>query len=142
MISEPAPEDAWVEPPNGFAATRSGVDPDAGLVHSAEDGAMSYAIVWSENDERPYTGRLELTSAAVALTGYRAGAPEARRQLSLEDLEAAYLERGARAKLPWEPALVLVTRDGDRVAIGSLEGLGALHELADAVACGRGKAVA
>ena len=101
---------------------------------------MGYAIMWSENDERSYAGRLELTSAAVALTGSRAGAPEARRELNFVDLAAAYLERSARVRLPCEPALVLVTREGNRVAIGSLEGLGALHELADAVASGRGSA--
>ena len=100
---------------------------------------MSYAIVWRENNQPSYTGRLELTSAAVALIGIRSGSQQARRQFKLEDLTGAYLERSLRPKLEWVPALVLVTRKGDQVAIGSLEGLGALHELADAVASARGK---
>lgn len=101
---------------------------------------MSYAIVWSENDEPGYAGRLELTPTAVLLSGTRATPPKARRELCYHDLTAVYLERRAPAKRPWEPALVLVTREGDRVAIGSLDGLGALHELADYVAGARGKA--
>ena len=49
------------------------------------------------------------------------------------DLDNVYLERCAPARNTWEPALVLITHSGDRIAIGSLEGLGALHEFAESL---------
>jgi len=103
-----------------------------------DHGAMSYAIVWSENDQPEHAGRLDLTGSGVLLWGNGLGPAEARRELRYDELMEVYLERSSPAKLPWEPALVLVTREADRVAIGSLEGLGALHELAERVAFSRG----
>ena len=84
---------------------------------------MSYAIVWNENDGPRHTGRLDLTAAAVVLTGTGAGAL-ALRELTYRDLTTAHLERAAQVELPSEPALVLGTQEGDRVVIGSLEGIG------------------
>ena len=103
---------------------------------------MSHAIVWSENDEPVFAGRLDVTPSAVVLSGTAKGRPEAHREVPFGDLAAAFLERCAPAAAVTEPALVLVTRDGDRVAIGSLEGPGALHELSDEVAWARGQAAA
>ena len=98
---------------------------------------MSYAIVWTENDGLlRFTGRLDLTAAAVVLTGSGAGA-SAPRGLEYGDLKTAHLERSTRVELPSEPALVLGTQEGDRVVIRSLEGVGALHELADELASAR-----
>jgi hypothetical protein len=99
---------------------------------------MSYAVVWSENNQPEHAGRLDLTGSGVLLSGNGLGPTEVRRELRFDDLMEVYLERCSPAKLPWEPALVLVTEDSDRIAIGSLEGLGALHELADRVATSRG----
>ena len=107
-----------------------------------DHGDMSHAIVWSENDQPAYAGRVEVTPRAVVLSGRGEGRPEAHREVRFGDLVASFLERRVPAAQVCEPALVLVTRDGDRVAIGSLEGLGALHELADEVACARGQAAA
>jgi hypothetical protein len=97
---------------------------------------MSYAIVWTENDGMRLTGRLDLTAGAVVLTGTGDGA-SARRELRYGDLETAQLERSVQVELPSEPALVLGTQEGDRIIIGSLEGVGALHELADELASAR-----
>jgi hypothetical protein len=99
---------------------------------------MSYAIVWNENDGPTHRGRLDLTTAAVVLTGTGAGA-SALRELTYRDLTTAHLERAVQVELPSEPALVLATMEGDRVVIGSLEGIGALHELADEVASARAR---
>ena len=97
---------------------------------------MSYAIVWTENGGLRLTGRLDLTADAVVLTGTRAGAP-ALRELRYGDLTTAHLERSTQVELVPGTALILGTHDGDRVVIGSLEGVGALHELGDELASAR-----
>lgn len=101
---------------------------------------MSYAIVWSDNGGTKFSGRLDLTSAAVVLTGTGAGAAGVIREVSYSDLTGARVERCGLVELPPEPALVLGTRDGERLVIGTLEGVGALYELADDLAVARGKA--
>jgi hypothetical protein len=97
---------------------------------------MSYAIVWTENDGPRYTGRLDVTVDALVLTATGPGAL-ALSELRYRDLTTAHLDRAAQAELPSEPALVLGTQQRDRVVIGSLEGVGALHELADELALAR-----
>lgn len=101
---------------------------------------MTYAVRWSENDGPEFAGRLALDPGGVALSGTAAGRPVAHVGLAYADLVEVYLERSAPPKHTWEPSLVLVTREGGEVAIGSLQGLGALHELAEQVATARGKA--
>jgi len=90
---------------------------------------MSYAVIWSANEQPDCTGGLVLTSDEIRLSG-----ADACCALRYDDLVDVYIERSAPAKHSWEPALVLVTCDGERVAVGCLEGLGALHELAERVA--------
>jgi hypothetical protein len=87
---------------------------------------MTYAVRWCENGGPAFTGGLLLTERGLELTG----AAE-RRGVGYGDLSELYLERSQG------PALVLVTNEGDRLAIGSLQGLGVLHELADRVATAR-----
>lgn len=99
---------------------------------------MSYAIVWTENDGIRLTGRLDLTAAAVVFTGAGAGGSE-RREFRYRDLKTAQLERTTHVELPSEPSLVLGTQEGQRIVIGSLEGIGALHELADGLVSARDK---
>jgi hypothetical protein len=88
---------------------------------------MTYAVRWRENGGLAFTGGLLLTDGGLELTGTLS-----RRGVGYGDLSELYFDRTPDA------ALVLVTNRGDRLAIGSLEGLGALHELADRVAAARG----
>jgi hypothetical protein len=88
---------------------------------------MTYAVRWRENGGPAFTGGLLLSDGGVELT-----ATAMRRGVGYGDLSELYFDRTPDA------ALVLVTNQGDRLAIGSLEGLGALHELADRVAAARG----
>jgi len=92
---------------------------------------MTYAVRWRENDGPEFAGGLAFERGGLELSGTAAGRPTAHRELHYGDVRELYLDR------LHVPALVLVMRDGDRVAIGSLQGLGALHELADRVAAGR-----
>jgi hypothetical protein len=113
----------------GFPVVKGRDLPDAPTPPMLEHGAMTYAVIWSANDEPDRTGGLELTEEEIKLSG-----ADATRALRYEDLSSLHIERSAPARHPWEPTLVLVTRKGDRVAVGSLEGPGALHELAERVA--------
>ena len=90
---------------------------------------MSNAIVWSENDRREYAGRLELTGDGLCLAGSGGGQAREPLELPFDDLVDIFVERCSPAKHPWEPALVLVTREGDRLAIGSVGG-GSVYDLA------------
>ena len=104
---------------------------------------MSHAVVWTESNLR-FAGRLELTTEAVVLTGTAFSMAETVRELRYRDLVTVQIERRAPADLTAEPELVLLTCDGTRIAIRSLEGPGALHELTDEVgwACERSRHVA
>jgi hypothetical protein len=98
---------------------------------------MSYAVLWSENDGPEAAGRLSVEPGGVALSGVAGGRPAAC-TVQFAELADVYLERTAPPRHGWRPSLVLVTRRGDHVEIGSLQGLGALHDLAEEVASHRG----
>jgi hypothetical protein len=113
-------------------------DPDALLPSAADHREMTYAVVWRENEGSDYSGRLELGRDGVELWGWKPGRRRTHLELRYEDLATLSLER-ARALRTTQPMLVLETRDRSRIEIVSLEGLGALHELAEQVAGARGK---
>jgi hypothetical protein len=96
---------------------------------------MTYAVLWSENGGPEFAGRLSLDPVGVALSGRAASC-----DVAFADLADVYLERTEPRRHTWRPSLVLVTRSGDHVEIGSLQGLGALHELTDEVVSRRGYA--
>ena len=99
---------------------------------------MTYAVLWSENDGPEFAGRLSMGPAGVALFGTAEGRPPATCDVQFAEIADLYLERTAPPRHSWRPSLVLVTTRGDRLEIGSLQGLGALHELAEEVAGHRG----
>jgi hypothetical protein len=99
---------------------------------------MTYAVVWRENEGSDYSGRLELAGDGVVLSGSKAGWRHAERELRYADLTELSLERAA-ANHVTQPMLVLKTKGEDRIEIVSLDGLGALHELAERVEGARGK---
>jgi hypothetical protein len=89
---------------------------------------MTYAVLWSENGGPEFAGRLSLEPRGVALSGTAASC-----DVAFADLTDVYLERSVPQRHTRRPLLVLVTRAGGQVEIGSLQGLGALHELTDEV---------
>jgi hypothetical protein len=111
-----------------FPATRSRDHPEVVRSWAADHGPMSYAIIWVDEGGKKSSGRLDLSPTAVVLTGTGAGAI---RELAYDELTGARVERSAQLELPAEPALVLELHDGETLVIGSLEGIGALYELAD-----------
>jgi hypothetical protein len=111
------------------------LSPDSIVEINANNVLMTYAVVVSEDDGPEHVGRLEFERDCLRLS---AGSP-----VRYDDLRDVYVERrsgGSTAQS--RPTLVLITRQGERLRIGSLEGLGALHELAGKVAEARGKAAA
>jgi hypothetical protein len=94
---------------------------------------MTYAVVWRENGGEAYAGRLSLDRDCVVLSGTAPGARESTRRLRCEELADVRLERRDG------PLLVLLGPVGSRIEVTSLEGPGALHELAEWIAVARGK---
>jgi len=91
---------------------------------------MAYAVVVSANGGPAKAGRLDLEPEAFSFSDGR--------RVRYADLLDIYLERRSNAP----PALVLQPRTGDRLQLVSLEGLGALHELAEELFDARGKTAA
>lgn len=88
---------------------------------------VTYAVVVSSETVPETAGRLDLEADSLS---FPVG-----RHLRYADLRDIYFER--RSSGP--PTLVLQSRSGDRLRIESLEGLGALHELAEELVEARGK---
>jgi hypothetical protein len=84
----------------------------------------------SADDGPGQAGRLDLETDSLSFSGGS--------RVRYADLGDIYLER--RSTGP--PALVLNSRAGDHLRIASLEGLGALHELAEQLVEARGKTAA
>lgn len=83
---------------------------------------MTYAVVMSADDGPEQAGRLELTPDCIRFSdGTR---------VRYSDLGDVYVERRAGSSMSSRPALIVISRQGERRRIASLEGLGALHELA------------
>ena len=103
---------------------------------------MTYAVVWRENEGAGYSGRLELWTDRIVLSGSNAESRRAERELPYDHLVALSLERRSSGRGTTQAMLVLWTRDERRIEIASLDGLGALRELAEHVESARGKAAA
>ena len=94
---------------------------------------MTYAVVVSEDDGPEHIGRLEFERDWLRLVGGST--------VRYDDLRDVFVERrSGGSSTACRPTLVLVSQHGERLRIGSLEGLGMLHELAERVAEARGKA--
>jgi hypothetical protein len=101
---------------------------------------MTYAVRWNENDGPDHVGGLTLEQESLSLFDAGDGTGEPAVRVHGEELADIYLERHAGGSAGGRPSLVLVTHGGRRLQIASLEGLGALHELAEQLSAARGKA--
>jgi hypothetical protein len=84
----------------------------------------SYAVVWSDNGAVD-PGRLDLLRHSFELHGRRR-----RISVPFTEVVGASIARKARDRLHGLPVLELTRRTGPLLRIASLEGAGALHELA------------
>jgi hypothetical protein len=98
---------------------------------------MSYAVVWKERGQPEVPGRLDLADGCLILSG-RASHGEAReRHFPLTDVAGVHFERRLDSVTGRGRLLVVESTDGSRVELTSLEGQGALHELADEISAER-----
>ena len=95
----------------------------------------SYAVVWSDGDA-VVSGRLEPRADRFELRGR-----DARLSIPFAGLSGASIARRNPDRLRGLPVLALRRRDATTLRIASLEGAGALHEIAHHVE-GAGLAVA
>lgn len=84
----------------------------------------SYSVIW-ECSTGFEVGRLELQPHGIAFQG-----PDRQHTIFFEDIETVHVGRSPAERLAGKPSLVLERRTGGPVRIGSLDGLGALNELA------------
>ena len=87
--------------------------------------AQTYPVVW-ELDGETYTGGLELRQGRVTLTGVD-------RVLSFcaGSVEHADIEREPSDRIRGLPVIRIVLREGERLRIASIGGLGSLNEIAE-----------
>jgi hypothetical protein len=91
---------------------------------------MTYAVVLSTDGEPGKAGRLDLDPKSFSFSDGR--------RVRYADLTAIYLERAPGKP----PSLVVQPRSGDLLRFVSLEGVGALHELAEHIYEGRERVAA
>jgi hypothetical protein len=99
---------------------------------------MSYVVVWSENGGPLHAGRLDLARSSVLLKGSAQDIRRCREEVAYDELGDVRVERARERRLGGRPTLVLERRNGSRLRVASVEGGGALHELAHLLrlACG------
>ncbi len=88
-------------------------------------GARKYAVLWAVGDGDLQSGRLEVLPDRVELSSR--DAPLA---VAYDDVREASIGRGSGDRLRGLPALALDRGSGARLLISSLEGTGALYEIA------------
>lgn len=91
-----------------------------------ERSARQYAVLWSASGGAE-SGRLEVHLDRFELSGKKV------LSVPFDDVADAHIARGAGDRLSGLPVLSLRRRDGEGVRIASLEGTGALYEIAGLV---------
>jgi hypothetical protein len=102
-----------------------GREPDGGGRSREEHPRMtSYSVLWDDSTDSE-AGRLELQPHGIRFEGVAHT-----HMLFFEDIESVHVGRAPAERLAGKPSLVLARHAGRPVRIGSLDGLGALNELA------------
>ncbi len=107
---------------------------DDGCGSPGDHAAMSsYAVLWSEPSRDVEVGKLELEPGSLRFEGSRG--PRGRRihRVYYDDIDGIRIAHTAWERLRGRPALVLDLADGGPLRIGSVDGVGTVSELADAL---------
>ncbi len=91
----------------------------------------TYAVIWSDAGELFAVGKLELEPAALRFEGSTGTHAPYIHRIQYAQVASLRIERGGRERLRGKPTLVLELSDGRRLRIGSVDGPGALTELAE-----------
>lgn len=98
----------------------------------------TYAVVWAEGDQPTRVGRLDLRSDGFRLTGDSRGG-EADRVVRASEIVAVRVGHQASDRLREMKTVIVTRRVGGPVAIASVDGLGAVIEIAELLSeLGRG----
>ena len=85
----------------------------------------SYAVVWTDDVDGVRAGKLELRAECLRLDGAE------ERRVPYRDVEAVHVGRRLSERIRGRPSLVLDLAGGRRLRVGSVGGVGTLHELAE-----------
>lgn len=91
----------------------------------------SYAVLWSEPQQPIRAGKLELEPTGLRLEGSLGTRGAEVQRVFYEDIEGVHVGRDRKERLSGRPALVLDLAVGGPLLIGSIQGFGILHELAE-----------
>jgi hypothetical protein len=89
----------------------------------------TYAIVWVDGDPVRRSGTLRVDRGAVRLDGGAPGGRGTVQTIRAGDIVEVSLAREPAERLNENPTIVLTLADGERLRLGSMEGLGAVREL-------------
>jgi hypothetical protein len=98
---------------------------------------MSYGVLWSENGEPAYAGKLEVSRDRLVLEGSGRGRRE-HEELRPEEIEGVRVGRSKADRLGGRAVLVLERKSGEDVRVAPIGAVGVLHELLDVVDGWRG----
>lgn len=93
----------------------------------------SYAVVWREGDGPFYVGKLEVGAEGVRLSG-SAGGRRTRLVVTPASITAVDVQHPGAGLLGDMRTVTIARRHAERVAIGALNGIGVVFEIADVVA--------
>jgi hypothetical protein len=99
---------------------------------------MSYGVLWSENGEPAYVGKLEVGPDRLLLEG-SVGGRTAHAEVLPEEIAGVRVGRSTNDRLGGRSVLVLERRHGHEVRIAPIGAVGVLHEMLDVVNGLRGK---
>jgi hypothetical protein len=91
---------------------------------------VSLPVVWTEDGNPAYPGRLELTGRHLRLIGGSRDAEDVR-ELELREIAATRLGRTAEERIGGRLTLVVELLNGGSIRIAGFERPGAMRELAD-----------
>jgi hypothetical protein len=86
----------------------------------------SYAALWRDGEGPVRAGKLELDLYGFVLEG-----STGTHRVDYEDISAVRVGRGTADRIVGQPVLVLDLAVGGPLAVGSIDGPGTLHELAE-----------
>jgi hypothetical protein len=93
----------------------------------------SYAVTWREGKLPTYTGKLELGPTWLRFEGGATNGRSAVEMIRHRDIASVWIERGREDRVRGRPVLLLERRSGGVIRIASVNGLGAIREIADHV---------
>ena len=105
---------------------------DSSPATTADDECMNYGVLWSENGEPSYAGKLEVGPYRLLLEGSVRGR-RGRAELSPAEIKSVRIGRSGADRLGGRAVLVLELTTGEEVRVAPIGVVGMLHELLDVV---------